>query len=101
MGMFYECTSLTKAPSILPATQLTTWCYWFMFYGCTSLIEAPELPATNLTINCYASMFRGCTSLTKAPELPATTLGGYEYMLSGCTNLNYVKVGFTDWNDRS
>ena len=42
-------------------------------------------------------MFQGCTSLTTAPELPATTLkyACYNYMFSGCTNLNYIKALFT------
>ena len=71
-GMFRGCTSLTQAPE-LPATTLTSACYWYMFSGC-SLTQAPELPATTLTSNCYQYMFSRCTSLTQIPELPATTL---------------------------
>ena len=46
-------------------------------------------------------MFRGCYLLTKAPELPATTLADkcYGYMFQSCINLNYIKVGFTNWGD--
>ena len=86
--LFYNCTSLTKAP-ILPATTLAYGCYGYMFYGCTSLTEAPELPATTLAQYCYCDMFELCTSLTKAPELPATTLAQHCYigMFSGCTSL--------------
>ena len=86
--LFYNCTSLTKAP-ILPATTLAYGCYGYMFYGCTSLTEAPELPATTLAQYCYCDMFELCTSLTKAPELPATTLANdcYIGMFSGCTSL--------------
>ena len=42
-------------------------------------------------------MFSGCTGLTTAPELPATTLAAYCYnfMFSGCSNLNYIKAMFT------
>ena len=95
-NMFRGCTSLTSAPS-LPATNLAKYCYEHMFYGCTSLTKAPELPATTLATYCYGGMFNGCTSLTKAPELPATTLAGdcYTEMFSGCTNLNYIKAMFT------
>ena len=48
-------------------------------------------------------MFYGCSSLTQAPVLPATTLatGCYESMFYECTKLNYVKVGFTNWNPTS
>ena len=94
--LFYNCKSLTTAPS-LPATKLSTLCYYNMFYGCESLATAPALPATTLADSCYDSMFYGCSSLTTAPELPATTLanGCYKYMFRNCTKLNYVKANFT------
>ena len=86
--MFQGCTSLTTGPA-LPATTLAKSCYGYMFYGCTSLTTAPELPATTLAEGCYSSMFRGCTSLTTTPELPATTLAKwcYDSMFYGCTSL--------------
>lgn len=86
--LFYNCTSLTKAPE-LPATTLTVACYSSMFGGCTSLTQAPELPATTLTTDCYDYMFYGCTALTKAPKLPATTLKDncYMSMFDGCKSL--------------
>ena len=86
--LFSNCTSLTKAPA-LPATTLTTSCYYGMFFGCTSLRKAPVLPATTLAGSCYNNMFRSCASLTKAPVLPATTLAGscYSGMFYGCTSL--------------
>ena len=90
-SMFEDCTSLTTAPAILPATTLSKWCYVRMFFNCTGLTTAPELPATTLASNCYSSMFNGCTALTTAPELPATTLthayNCYEHMFSDCTSL--------------
>ena len=93
-GMFSVCTSLVAAPA-LPATTLASSCYSNMFYGCTSLATAPELPATTLTgTYCYSYMFKGCTSLTTAPELPATTLTAdcYGYMFYGCTSLATAPV---------
>ena len=86
--MFQGCTSLTQAPA-LPATTLVNGCYSGMFYDCTSLTQAPALPATTLVIYCYYYMFYGCTSLTQAPALPATTLADscYHYMFSGCTGI--------------
>ena len=86
--MFQGCTSLTTAPE-LPATTLANYCYNSMFYGCTSLTTAPELPATTLAYYCYSSMFYGCANLTIAPELPATALADscYNYMFNGCTSL--------------
>jgi len=87
-GLFYGCTSLTKAPD-LPATTLAQYCYLKMFSGCTSLAQSPELPATTLATFCYGNMFQGCTSLTQAPSLPATTLSPscYRQMFYGCASL--------------
>ena len=87
-SMFSGCTSLTKAP-VLPATTLKSYCYQLMFEGCTALTQAPDLPATTLANYCYHSMFYGCTALTQAPDLPAKTLIGdcYSSMFSGCTAL--------------
>ena len=86
--MFDGCTALTTAPE-LPATTLTTECYSYMFYRCTSLTTAPSLPATELTDYCYSHMFDGCTALNTAPQLPATTLAYECYfgMFKGCTAL--------------
>jgi hypothetical protein len=95
-NMFYGCTSLTTAPE-LPATTLANTCYNGMFNRCASLTKAPELPATTLVMGCYSGMFNSCTSLTTAPVLPATTLysGCYQNMFSGCTNLERAEIHST------
>lgn len=95
-NMFITCTGLTSAEHlVLPILTFNERAaYASMFEGCTSLTTAPSiLPATTLGRSCYWKMFYGCTSLTTAPELPATTLTTYAYlnMFDGCTNLNYVK----------
>ena len=86
--MFYECTSLTTAPS-LPAETLAERCYDSMFSGCTSLTTAPELKAKTLAKYCCYDMFDQCTSLATAPELKAEILayGCYFNMFYGCTSL--------------
>jgi len=86
--MFYNCTSLTTAPS-LPATTLASYCYYDMFYWCTSLTTAPQLPATALANYCYSYMFYNCKSLTTSPSLPATTLATqcYHNMFLNCKSL--------------
>ena len=86
--MFYGCESLTVAPA-LSATTLAKECYEYMFSGCTSLTTAPALLATELADYCYGDMFYNCSSLTQAPALPATTLaeGCYTYMFCDCTSL--------------
>lgn len=87
--MFKDCTSLTKAPSILPALDLADSCYYSMFKSCSSLLKAPKLPAMTMINSCYYNMFANCTSLTTAPELPATTLAQscYAAMFGSCTSL--------------
>jgi len=91
-GMFYGCTSLTKAFE-LPATTLATKCYRFMYSGCSSLTTACELPATTLTEECYSAMFQG-TALTASPALPATTLakGCYMNMFRVCNQLTQASA---------
>ena len=63
MQMFQDCTELTTAPAILPATTLVHGCYQYMFQGCTSLTTASVLPARKLADQAYTSMFEGCTKL--------------------------------------
>ncbi|MCQ2145164.1 MAG: leucine-rich repeat protein [Bacteroidales bacterium] len=95
----YECmfmgTAITNAP-LLPAIELTDFCYTEMFSQCKNLSVAPELPAKTLTQYCYCSMFQDCTNLIKAPDLPAKELAEhcYEEMFNGCSKLNYVKALF-------
>ena len=60
--MFSRCTSLTTPPQ-LPATALTTGCYYNMFYQNTSLRTSPVLPAPTLVQDCYRQMFYNCRNL--------------------------------------
>jgi len=88
-GMFYNCSSLTKAPE-LPAKTMTYSCYGYMFYGCSNLDTAPELPATTLANYCYSEMFAGCSNLIKAQNvLPSSDLKYmcYHRMFKGCSKL--------------
>ncbi len=66
-GLFRENATLIDASELLlPATELTPYCYSAMFEDCTSLTKAPKLPATTLAMLCYYYMFYRCTSLTSA-----------------------------------
>lgn len=87
-AMFFGCTGLTKAPD-LPATTIADRCYAAMFSGCTGFTTAPELPATTMDTSCYSMMFSTCSGLTSAPALPATTLAAscYKSMFKGCSSL--------------
>lgn len=91
-NMFDRCAYLTSSPA-LPAMQMASYCYANMFYNCQSLDSAPELPAMTLADHCYNTMFQGCVALTKAPDLPAPTLvdACYSWMFYGCTKLSQVK----------
>ena len=97
--MFKGQFNLKKAPE-LPATTTSSYCYDSMFYNCTSLTKAPsKIQAATMAMYCSRNMFYGCTSLTKAPELQATKLklGSCRSMFNGCTSLNEIKVSFTTW----
>lgn len=63
-NLFFRCSGITTCENlILPSTAITISCYFQMFYECTSLTKAPELPAVVLQTHSYTSMFRNCTSL--------------------------------------
>lgn len=83
---------------VLPATKLSKYCYSGMFYYCTSLTKAPELPATSLAESCYASMFYHCNLKSGPSVLPADSLanGSYSFMFYNCGQLNEIKCLATD-----
>lgn len=87
-SMFEGCTGLTRAPA-LPAEHVSQYGYQEMFKDCTGLTEVPALSATTLESYCCRSMFSGCTSLQTAPALPAETLTRecYAHMFKGCSSL--------------
>lgn len=103
-SMFKGCENLESVPlDLLPATNLTgcDQCYYFMFANCDNLSNAPNLPAMNLSESCYYGMFKNCLNLLTAPVLSANvlTISCYRDMFNGCSSLNYVEVGFSNFND--
>ena len=98
-SLFNGCTGLTHADKLmLPATELSNYCYYGMFQGCSSLVSAPKLPALILKKYCYGYMFAYCYLLVDAPVLLAETLVDYCYsnMFAYCSNLDYLKCMATD-----
>lgn len=85
-SLFNACTGLTSAENlIMPATTLTYDCYGYMFFNCTSLTKAPELPAATLIDGCYQYMFASCSNLNYVKCL-ATNISATQstvYWLSG------------------
>ena len=71
-SMFYKCTGLQTAPSVLPAMTLGEFCYGDMFWQ-TAMVRPPALPATVLAKGCYVDMFYD-SMIWSPPELPATVL---------------------------
>jgi hypothetical protein len=92
--MFMDCTSLTKAPSILPAENMHSYCYADMFSGCSSLTKAPELPIIiHLYEGCCYGMFHSCKSPFTFPNKTfdeMVDLIQYESML-----------GYNFWSDEN
>ena len=90
--LFYGNTLLTEPPA-LPESSLAEWSYYRMFENCTSLINPPALPSRNLAKGCYSCMFSGCTNLKTTPDLPALSLSEscYHSMFAGCRGLTKVK----------
>ena len=89
--MFDGCTSLTKAPSVLPAMTMEQGCYQYMFRNCTSLEIGPELRGETMSDYCYQQMFYGCTSL-KRIKMNASSGKWGPYIFYGCTSLELVDM---------
>lgn len=101
--MFYGCTGLTTPPA-LPATTLTSNCYYAMFQTCTKLSAVPSLSAETLATYCYTNMFNGCTSLTGTITIPVhntnTSIpsGAFQNMFQGCSRLTKVILDFSTFS---
>lgn len=84
---------LADKPLMLPATNISKYCYYSMFSYCTELTALPSgfLPATVMKEGCYEFMFDQCSGLTSLPDdlLPATTLAEkcYMDMFQSCSGL--------------
>ena len=100
-------TSLYHANElVLPATNLTAYCYAYMFAYNTGLYDSPELPALVMKPYCYAHMFEYCmnnfcsqtayNSGTRLPALPSQQLaeGCYAFMFNMCPS---IYNGENDW----
>ena len=93
-GLFLECSNLTSAQNMtLPATTLSTWCYYRMFRSCTNLTMPPSsLPATNGVDSCYMYMFALCSNLTTTPTIAMTKNAHFAYMFFGCRTLTETPI---------
>lgn len=87
-SMFYKCTGLQAAPSVLPAMTLGEFCYKEMFWQ-TAMVRPPALPATVLAKGCYEDMFYD-SRIWSPPELPATVLA------ERCYNGMFIKSSIRD-----
>lgn len=89
-SLFEDCSGLRNAENlVLPATSLSSRCYYGMFNGCSNLVNPPKLEAQVLSEKCYSEMFCGCFALEKAPVLSSKYLapGCYGGMFEECTSL--------------
>lgn len=115
-SMFEGCTSLVNPPDMSGITEFSRAasntvkeCFAYMFSGCTSLTSIPDMRTikpieghTGDEKNLFTRMFQNCTSLTCVDTLPIlgigdlpstitnTSDGWFNYMFSGCSNLNEV-----------
>lgn len=91
--------SLLSATSFGELTSVPVSGLTFLFFMCGGLTDASELimPATDLSEYCYYGLFQECISLTKAPVLPAQALaeGSYRQLFVNCP-LTYIKCLATD-----
>lgn len=100
----FKNSGITAAPE-LPAQTLGQGVYESMFEGCESLTKAPVvLPATNITsAACYINMFRGA-AIDYSPIIMATNYkddGMFEGMFNNCANLKRITTLFSHVKTRN
>ena len=96
-NLFKDCKQL-KSFKKIQLNEMAENCCEAMFEN-SGLEQSPILPDTT-SVNCYKNMFKNCIDL-KQVELPAAGLlspGCYNGVLSGCVNLEYLKLGVTKEN---
>ena len=95
-NLFKDCKQL-KSFEKIQLNQMADSCCEAMFEN-SGLEQSPILPDTT-SVNCYKNMFKNCIDL-KQVALPAAGLspGCYNGVLSGCVNLEYLKLGVTKEN---
>ena len=94
-NLFKDCKQL-KSFKKIQLNEMAENCCEGMFEN-SGLEQSPILPDTT-SVNCYKNMFKNCIDL-KQVELPAAGLlspGCYNGVLSGCVNLEYLKLGVTN-----
>ena len=98
-NLFKDCTQL-KSFEKIQLNQMADSCCEAMFEN-SGLEQSPILP-DQTSQNCYINMFKNCIDL-KQVALPAAGLspGCYNGVLSGCVNLEYLKLGVTNENLKS
>ena len=113
LHLFNGCTSLVRAPKLLPAgtssnIPLASGVYGYMFYGCTSLTTMPYIAGRYFgNQSCY-EMFRGCTALNDSWngwESEITNTFGKVYLtiesVSGIQNFYNMFLDCTSLTDAS
>ena len=95
-NLFKDCKQL-KSFKKIQLNGMAENCCEGMFEN-SGLEQSPILPDTT-SVNCYKDMFKNCIDL-KQVALPAAGLspGCYNGVLSGCVNLEYLKLGVTKEN---
>ena len=94
-NLFKDCKQL-KSFKKIQLNEMADNCCEAMFEN-SGLEQSPILPDAT-SQNCYKDMFKNCSAL-KQVELPAAGLlspGCYNGVLSGCVNLEYLKLGVTN-----
>ena len=95
-NLFKDCKQL-KSFEKIQLNEMADNCCEAMFEN-SELEQSPILP-DQTSQNCYINMFKNCIDL-KQVVLPAAGLspGCYNGVLSGCVNLEYLKLGVTNEN---
>lgn len=93
--VFYNCSNLLTAPTILMENANYYYAMYGMFNGCSKLVIAPELNVTVIGNGGMQNMFNGCSALTTPPpELKITELKSscFYSMFKNCAKMTSVPI---------
>lgn len=85
-------TGISRTPKVLPAYTIEGWSYMGLFRDCAAITEPPKILTTNAPQYSFQYTFLHCTSLKYAPTLYVTSTAVHSFLstFNGCTSVTTI-----------
>lgn len=103
-GSGYDSGILNAANLVLPATSLTSECYYSLLQNAYYMTAGPrELPAPTVPSNAYDNMFANDNNMVSGPRILGSTFGNGACMnmFYHCDSLQRIECLATSWQSNS